>query len=232
MDEPHRDSGESASEAGGRAFPWRSVIGVVGLLIVIGTAIWFLQEGSSHRPSLDSGTGEPGVESISVKENKIIDQDDNSLLTSEDLPDRIAVSEEAEFGIRGAISGAALSPDGKWIALSTRGAVHGAGWLYPIGRDEVRAVAFQYGGEVRVLGWRSDGQYVAFERRTPRPSTFLTIVSPEADGKFPATTGSSVESPIPEAVVSEIAWKNGDLCFVVRERPFCVDPETNELTAQ
>lgn len=152
-------------------------------------ALWGIQ--NAERVGIEPD--EPPVESISWNEDTIEDQDGKVLLSAENLPSSMEVSEEAEFGVAGSITSAQLSPDKEWIALSVSGAAHGGGWLYEITTKRVVPAAFQYGGGVEVIEWSPDEKFVAFRIGTPAATEHILVVDRNKTSGYVSDIGQQIE---------------------------------------
>ncbi len=212
----------------GNAVVW--VLVIVVAVFIVGYGIWAAQRDDGFLTN-----GENGIESINQDSESITDQDGNILVSLEDFPAEVDVSSEASFGGADEITGAELSPDGEWIALTTRGAAHGFGWLYNVSRDDMEAVDFQFGGSVQVEAWEDESRYVAFRGETPRPATVFKIVEVRNIAEFPSETGFLAELPEDSAISPEeaefenVGWEDGMFCFSADGERYCADPETEEV---
>lgn len=99
--------------------------------------------------------------------------------------DEIEVAEDTVFGSSDRITGAALSPNGTWIAISVGGAAHDFGWLYNTSTKALRPVVFQYGGGVELKHWSADSTKVTFLVTTPEPKTIETVIDVNAVPTYP-----------------------------------------------
>lgn len=154
-------------------------IGILVFAVVVGAVLWGISSSDRDMPDSVDNENEAPVEDISLSEESIEDQEGDVLISADDVPGSIQVSENSEFGVSGSFTSAKLSGDKEWIAFATGGAAHDAGWLYEIRTEEVLPVAFQYGGGVEVIEWSPDSQYVAFMIGSPAPSEHILIVDRE-----------------------------------------------------
>lgn len=194
-------------------------LGIFALAVV--AALWGIQ--NAERIGIEPD--EPPVESIDWNEDTISDQDGNVLLSADNLPSSMEVSEEAEFGVAGSITSAQLSPDKEWIALSVSGAAHGAGWLYEITTGKVVPAAFQYGGGVEVIEWSPDGQFVAFRIGTPAATEHILGVNRDQTSGYVSEIGQQIEveeqaGMNPPYAYEFIRWESPHtLCFSFNDGP-------------
>jgi hypothetical protein len=115
------------------------------------------------------------IEIQTISDTQII-LSNNTILSIDEFPDEIDVSAESSFGSSDKFKGAELSPDDKWLAIAIGGAAHDFGWIYNIETTELKLIAFQYGGGVKVKEWISTSQVVLI-LETPEPKTIEKIVN-------------------------------------------------------
>jgi hypothetical protein len=63
-----------------------------------------------------------------------------------------------------------FSPDGSKAVFAVRNAAHDFGWVYDFTTSKFIPLAFQYGGGVEVVAWKSDRE-VTLKLTTPKPET-------------------------------------------------------------
>ncbi len=174
---------------------------------------------------------EPKPRSVSIEDGVLMSSTGSVLLKTEDLPDEISVTQDSSFSVDGEITGAILSPDRSWVAISTREVTHDIGWLLEVDGRNLYPVAFQYGGEVFVGGWSLNSQYFDFAISNPVPQQRIKIIDRENINDFVSETGIDIvmEGEVdmqPEFVVYERgAWQNDEFCLVFRESEHCLTIE-------
>lgn len=113
-----------------------------------------------------------------------ISLDGETVIRASDIPNEIQVSADAAFGASGDFTSFAASPGGRWLAFSTHGAAHDAGWIYDTQTETLRPVVFQFGGGVEVEEW-ADGTHVVFLTTTPEPRNVHVTIDVEAPPAYP-----------------------------------------------
>lgn len=172
-----------------------------------------------------------GVDSITWNKSEISDSNGNVIISSEELPGSMQVSENSEFGVRGDISSVSLSPDKEWIAFSVNGAVHAGGWLYDIKSKSLSPVVFQYGGGVEVLEWSPDSHYVAFNVGTPAPTEYVKIVDRNNIKEFVSETGKQLRLDEENGLTPPFSYEFNEwrsphtACVSLREASKCFNME-------
>ncbi|MGQ4879282.1 hypothetical protein ACOJCM_12025 [Billgrantia sp. LNSP4103-1] len=182
--------------------------------------------------------GETGVVPdgpLRIEERQVLAADGSRLLHIDDMPGSIRVDDASEFGAAEAFTDALPSPDGKWLAVATAGAAHGAGWLVAVDQGRPYPATFQYGGEVTLGPWSTSGRYASFLNDTPAPSRVLVVVDRTALGATVSATASQVQIPShaqqvpPETEYEVVAWRDDVLVFEVDGRRYRYQPDTGEV---
>lgn len=167
---------------------------------------------------------EPLPGELAVDGHELRDTDGNVVFAVEELPDEIVVNGDSAFGAAARITGAAPSPDGRWLSLTSAGAAHGAGWLLRSGTRDPRPAAFQYGGGVRPGPWSPDSAYAVFVHEGPAGGSTLSVASTEGEGDTVADRSRAVRVPDHDARTPEqmrykpLEWEGDDLHFEVDDR--------------
>lgn len=169
------------------------------------------------------------INSIEWNENQIMRENGEVLLTAEEVPSSMQVSENSEFGVEGPFENVKLPPDKKWIAFAINGAAHGSGWLYEIDSKKVFPAAFQYGGGVEIIEWSPDSQYIAFNIGTPAPSEYIKVVNRDNIAKFVSETGEQLRLDgeaglTPPFSYEFIEWQAPHkICYALNDEQDCLD---------
>ena len=154
-------------------------------------------------------------------------------LVTADFPCPVSVSAHAAFRGHGVIENVKPSPDGGMLAIRTTNASHEMGWLYDPHEGGLRPVSFQYAGETNLMGWREDGEYMAFLERTPGSGDFLRLVDVSERREYVTEYGLDVGSrgadvDLPGAAPSEQiepeGWNGSYFCFRYGDAHFRIDP--------
>ncbi len=127
----------------------------------------------------------------------VIRRNGEVVLAAADVPGEIRVSADASFGVGGSFTSLEVSPDATWLAFSTAGAAHGAGWIYDVRQEGLRPVVFQYGGSVEAEGWQDDAR-VSYRITTPQPDerrVTIDVRNPPAYPRLPDDTDEAGEYP-------------------------------------
>ena len=169
---------------------------------------------------------------------RIYDGDGITYLVMADFPCPVSVSAHAAFRGAGVIEDVKPSPDGRMLAIRTKNASHGMGWLYDPHGGDLRPVSFQYAGETKLVGWRDDGEYVAFLERTPGPGDFLRLVDVSERHDYVADYGLDVGQPgaeveLPNEVMGEeiepVGWNGSYFFFHCGDAFLRIDPAEGVL---
>lgn len=164
---------------------------VIAVLIVLGVVVYTTtgsetdnngQNATSTNGTSTAVTVSHATSSVSVNGAQVLHVDD--------FADRIQVSADSTFGGSDRITGTALSPDEKWIAIEVSGAAHAFGWLYNRDNEQLRPVAFQYGGSVEINQWR-DATTVVFDVTSPKPETEQKVINVTDLPEYPRVATSS-----------------------------------------
>lgn len=191
----------------------RWVRGCVPLLVVIAVAL-----GACGSP--DGAV--PGE--LTVDGQQLRDAGGGVLLTLDDLPGEIAVNGDSAFGASTRFTDASPSPDGRWIAVTTAGTAHGAGWLLRSGTRNALPAAFQYGGRVLPGPWSSDAEYAVFVHEGPAGGSTLSVAATRARGDTVADRSRAVrlsdhdERAPQDTHYVPLEWDGAELLFEVGER--------------
>lgn len=170
----------------------------------------------------ESGTDAAFLSEIEVSESTITDNEGSTLIEIGDIPGDIRPDGESSFGAAERFTDAKPSPCGKWLAVSTSGVSHGAGWIVSSENgSSAKSAAFQYGGSVSVGEWQSYSQYALFFRDTPAGTTAMTVTEIPADGETVEENSRSVSLPeengelTPDMDVRIERWDGESLVFTV-----------------
>ncbi|MCC5908168.1 MAG: hypothetical protein JJU13_18275 [Balneolaceae bacterium] len=173
---------------------------------------------------------------LQVTESDIQADDGYVLLQINDLPGDITVDEENQFGAATHFTGAALSPAGAWLAITTAGTSHGAGWLYNFETEKIVPAAFQYGGTLETGPWDSSGRYMIFIEKNPASGQTLSISDIHLAGNSVSETSISIrllqheESGSGEAVYKPLEWDGEEFIFEVEGERYRYHPDIEEIT--
>lgn len=165
----------------------------------------------------------------------VVDQDGDTLLSIEAFPDEVQVSEEASFGSSERFTGASLSPDERWMAITTVGSAHTFGWLYELDTEEKHPVDFQYGGSIDLGPWSPDANFIAFLAHSPAEITTIKLVDRREIGEYVDDTGFQIQIPEEENLSPPFAYEIEEwqaphtLCFTLEGVQRCIDAETQEF---
>lgn len=180
----------------------------------------------------------PDLSAVEWDTERIHNGDGITYLVTADFPCPVDVSAHAAFRGAGVIEDVKPSPDGRMLAIRTRTTSHGMGWLYDPRGGNLRPVSFQYGGETKLVGWREDGEYVAFLERTPGPGDFLRLVGVSERHDYVADYGLDVGQPgadveLPSGVMGEAiepeGWNGPYFFFHCGDAFFRIDPAEGDL---
>ncbi len=151
------------------------------------------------------------------------------------IPDSIQVTGDTAFGASGRFTGGTRSPDGVWLAVTTQGAAHGAGWLIETGTDHAYPAAFQYGGAVEPGPWSADSRYATFTQEGPAPTGTLVVVDRETPGNTVEANATPVRLPEhadtvpPDTYYRPLKWRDGALLFSVDDTRYRYNPVTSGI---
>ena len=204
---------------------------LIGLIAAGGVLwLWHTNESSQNRRSAGRA-----LEGITWNHSHVRTESGDTLLSIDSLPDTVRVSADAQFGSPDRFTGAALSPDSSWLALSLAGEVHAFGWLYDLSAETGSPVAFQYGGEVEFDSWSPDGRFATFVQRSPAPTSVIKLVDRQRIGSLISTTGRVIDVDAEETLDPPYAYRIDrweaphTLCFRLAGREYCMDVETHEI---
>lgn len=154
---------------------------------------------------------------LEVTSDEIRSSDGEVILRIDLFPDNIQVDRESEFGAAERFTGAERSPDGRYLAVTTVGVAHSAGWIIEMDSEEPLPAAFQYGGSVEVGIWSDDSRFALFYSETPAPSRVITLTDLNStgdkveDNSIPVRLPEHEESVPPNTEYVAIGWDNGEL---------------------
>jgi hypothetical protein len=210
----------------------RKILALVGLVLL--TSVFVLQR-MSIRTENDRHPPNVSVRTIDWDDDTVFDAAGDTILSIESLSDTILVSEESRFGSSNRFTGAKLSPDGRWLAVTVAGAVHQFGWLYDLSTHGRHPVAFQYGGAVRIEAWSPDGRFAAFIEESPAPTTTIKVVDRQSLGDFVRKTSYTIHADKEGTLDPPYSYKIDrwqkprTLCFCLDEVNYCMDAETRTI---
>ncbi|MBZ0331172.1 hypothetical protein KZO25_12680 [Halomonas sp. ANAO-440] len=175
---------------------------------------------------------------LQVGESRLHAVDGTLLLHIKDIPGSIHVDADTEFGASEQFTGASLSPDGEWLAVTTDGVAHSAGWLVRVGNRDPQPAAFQYGGDLALGPWSENGRYAVFEAEGPAPSHTLAVVDRQNLGATVSENSAAVRIPDHEAQVpaharyTAVGWRSGELVFEVDGGRYRFDPYSLDVIVE
>ncbi|WP_026279381.1 MULTISPECIES: hypothetical protein [unclassified Thioalkalivibrio] len=208
---------------------------VVGLIVASGCT-----QSEQDEPS----PGAPGHEEaammapLEIGDDHIRASNGTKLLRIEDLPGDIQVDEQTAFGAADRFREAEASPDEAWLAVTTSGAAHGAGWLVQTDSGQASPAAFQYGGSVTVGPWSEDGRYAVFVQEGPAGDRTLTVVDRESPSDSMDASAYPVRAPVHDDLSPEqrqydaTGWAEGKLLFRLGDKQWAFDPEAMAVMAK
>ena len=186
---------------------------------------------------LAANCGDRPVE-FEVGETEILAKSGEQLLHIDDMPENISVDSDREFGASARFTDAKSSLAGRWIAVTTTGVAHGAGWIFDVENHEIIPAAFQYGGSVSIGPWSDDGRYVVFMEEGPAPIHSLSIVDTESlgstvdDTRLPVRVDVHSDAIPPETVYTPIEWDGNRLIFTVNGSRYSYHTTTGEVNPE
>ena len=116
------------------------------------------------------------VQELTVLDDQVNDYRGNQLITLSQLPERVRITSENEFGAHERFVQAEMSPNGEYIAVTTAGAAHSAAWVYQTEGGEVKPAAFQYGGNLTLGPWHPQSSYLVVTHQPPSGGTGLSVI--------------------------------------------------------
>jgi hypothetical protein len=179
----------------------------------------------------------PSSEELKITETEIRFASGRTLIHIDDMPGSIPVDEKTEFGAVTHFTGAVLSPDRKWLAVTTSGTSHSAGWLFGIETENLIPAAFQYGGSVKTGEWNGQGRYVIFIEESPAPGQTLSVTDSESSGSTVTETSAPVRLPghtgcvPPETKYIPTEWDNGILIFEAEGERYRYNTATTTISS-
>lgn len=206
-----------------------------GIIFIFATmaALWGFSATDQEESVVEDKQDVATEESIAWDEETITDGDGRVLLTRDDVPDSMQVSEEAEFGTAGSFGSAVMSPDSDWVAFTIQGAAHDGGWLYAVDTGETVPVAFQYGGGLDVLEWSPNARFVAFLAESPANTAHILVVDKDNIDGYVAEISQQIEADEqadmgPPFAYEFVEWQSPQtLCYSFEEQSQeCVPVET------
>ncbi|MCC5878580.1 MAG: hypothetical protein JJU03_01595 [Idiomarina sp.] len=114
---------------------------------------------------------------LTVIDHQVRDYRGNVLLTRSQLPNRVRVNLTTEFSAHDRFVRAEMSPNGEYLAVTTVGSAHTAGWIHRIGDDAPRPAAFQYGGGLSIDRWHPASTHLVFRHRPPSGAQLLSVTA-------------------------------------------------------
>lgn len=186
------------------------------------------------------GTGErqlsDEVRELTVTDEGIIDYRGETVFALTQLPSDIEVNEGSQFHAHERFIQAEMSYDGHYIALTTTGVAHSAGWVYDVQSEQATPVAFQYGGGVVLGPWRPDLEYLVMFRKPPSGARLLSVIDMSRLEQPFEQRSDPVEIPQHDDISPEqlryqvIDWEAGLLHFLMAGESWIYDPETRGFT--
>ncbi|SEO82256.1 hypothetical protein [Aquisalimonas asiatica] len=170
---------------------------------------------------------------LSVDEERVQTAAGETLAERASIPSQINVDADASFGASERILDAALSADGEWLAVTTSGAAHGAGWLKSLEEGHWYPAAFQYGGSVGLWQWSDESRYVAFILEGPAEGQTISIVDRNGLDETVKTTALPVDRCVADDDAQQterppyqepLVWYDGRLLLEVESRRYLFDP--------
>lgn len=175
---------------------------------------------------------------LSVDDDRVQTAAGEPLADLEQIPRRIDADTDASFGASERILDAALSADGEWLAVTTAGTAHGAGWLKSLDEGRWHPAAFQYGGSVGLWQWSDEGRFVAFVLEGPAEGQAINVVDRDALGETVAETAMPVDNCIADDDAQQqaerpphqepLVWYDGRLLLEIESRRYLFDPASGE----
>lgn len=185
------------------------------------------------------GTGDQGLSSevreLTVTDEEVVDYRGDRVLYLGQLPDDINVGEDQSFHAHERFVQAEMSHDGDYIAFTTTGAAHGAGWVYQIDSEQVTATIFQYGGRVSLGPWRPDSGYLVMESEPPSGARLIAIIDTSRLDQAFEQRSDSIRVPQHDSINPEqqryqvIDWEEGLLHFLMAGESWVYDPEARDF---
>lgn len=211
----------------------RTGFGGIAVLTALGLAACAGQ-GSGDRATAEEGQRHAP---LSVDDERVQTAAGETLAELDHIPREIDVDVDASFGATERILDATLSADGEWLAVTTAGVAHGAGWIKSLEEGSWHPAAFQYGGSVRPWQWSDEGRFVAFILEGPAEGQTINVVDREALGGTVATTALPVDQCFAEDETGEterppyqepLVWYDGRLLLEMESRRYLFDPASGE----
>lgn len=162
------------------------VIAVSGLFIIQNKYNW-------NSNKVEQGGEVKKTEKLSWTKDSI-NFDGRNIISINDFPDEVQVSADSVFGSSEDFTGALVSPDGKWLAITITGGVHEFGWLYEFSTEKLIPVAFSFDGGVTIKKWQNNDEII-FEITSPKPETSDFTVNINKLPEYPrykSTTGGQI----------------------------------------
>lgn len=175
--------------------------------------------------------GADNGQALEVDDERVIAADGRVLLEREALPRQIAVDEHNRFAAANRLSDAQLAPDGAWLAASSAGTAHGAGWLIDHADDSIHPAAFQYGGTVRIGPWSDDSRFVVFIRETPAGGELPVIADRNSPARTAEAGGHSISALDETATLDRLQWDGHRLRIEAGSTCLLVDAAEHQTSA-
>lgn len=169
---------------------------VILLLIVVVISIYFVSKKNSRLvdQNIITTTDTNVSTSTLIWTKDEIVYSGKKILSIDDFPDQIEVAEGVYFGSSTFFTGAILSPDRSYIAITVSGGVHEFGWLYDLRNNKIIPVAFSFDGGVEVKRWKNNIE-VVFNITSPKPAISEKVINTNSLPDFPrlkSATGAEI----------------------------------------
>jgi len=158
------------------------------ILLVVGGGVYVYRNQKvdvETNSNLDSNI--PKITSISETTIQV----GSRTISINDFPDEVQVSKDASFGSSEKINNAWLSPAGKWIAIAVGGSAHDFGWLYNMTTQELKPIAFSYGGGISIKEWKNNSEVVLIIT-SPKPETMEQVINVDQLPEYPKLVSNNL----------------------------------------
>ncbi|TVR64357.1 MAG: hypothetical protein EA422_06425 [Gemmatimonadales bacterium] len=173
-----------------------------------------------------------------VSDEEIRSAEGDLILSLDQVPGSISVDDESEFGAGQRFVAAEPSPRGDWLAVSTGGVAHSAGWLLEMATANLHPAAFQYGGSLEIGPWSEDGRWVVFIHEGPAGDRTLSVADTDGVGRTVEAASEPVRVPShddlrPEDRMYQVEeWEGGILQFRLSTQRWTFDSSTGAVETQ